>query len=164
MAILLFCFEVPQVPLPNSKLLSMEAASVTVKQQNLSTPQATATREVENKDGAKASIKQAKVSESNKSAKAGKKQQGTCLSHYQVYCLSCICWSVRLLFVIVMEALSREFRITLPWKLFYADNFVVIAETEDDLIKRLNKWKDNVENRGLRVNMNKAKVMISGEW
>jgi len=24
---------------------------------------------------------------------------------------------------------------------------VVIAETEDDLIKRHNKWKDNVENR-----------------
>jgi len=39
----------------------------------------------------------------------------------------------------------------------------VIAETEDDLIKRLNEWKDNVENRGMRINMNKTKVMISGE-
>jgi len=26
----------------------------------------------------------------------------------------------------------------------------------------LNEWKDNVENRGMRVNMNEAKVMISG--
>jgi len=34
----------------------------------------------------------------------------------------------------------------------------VIAETEDDLIKRLNEWKDNVENRGMKVNMNKTKV------
>ena len=32
-----------------------------------------------------------------------------------------------------------------------------------DLIKRLNEWKDFVENRGMRVNMNKTKVMISGE-
>jgi len=40
----------------------------------------------------------------------------------------------------------------------------VIAETEDDLLKRLNEWKDNMENRGMRVNMNKTKVMISGEW
>ena len=40
---------------------------------------------------------------------------------------------------------------------------VVIAETEDDFIKRLNVWKDNMENRGMRVNMNKTKVMISGE-
>jgi len=39
----------------------------------------------------------------------------------------------------------------------------VIAETEEDLIKRINEWKDNMENRGMRVNMNKTKVMISGE-
>jgi len=25
-------------------------------------------------------------------------------------------------------------------------------------------WKDNAENRGMRVNMNKTKVMVSGEW
>jgi len=61
-----------------------------------------------------------------------------------------------------MEALSREFRVALPWELLYADDLVVIAETEHDLIKRLNEWKNNVENRGMRVNMNKTKVMISG--
>ena len=47
--------------------------------------------------------------------------------------------------------------------LLYTDDLVVVADTEDDLIKRLNEWKDNVENRGVRVNMNKNKVMISGE-
>jgi len=39
----------------------------------------------------------------------------------------------------------------------------VILEIEDDVIKTLNKWNDNVENKGIRVNMNKTKVMISGE-
>jgi len=39
----------------------------------------------------------------------------------------------------------------------------VIAETEEELIKRLNEWKDNMESQGMRVNMNKTKVMISGE-
>jgi len=53
--------------------------------------------------------------------------------------------------------------VALPWELLYADDLVVIAETEDDLIKRLNEWKNNVENRGIRVNMNKTKVMISIE-
>jgi len=76
--------------------------------------------------------------------------QGSALSH--------------LLYVIVMEALSREFRVALPWELLYADDLVVIAENEDDLIKRLNEWKNNVENRDMRVDMNKTKVMISGEW
>jgi len=34
--------------------------------------------------------------------------------------------------VIAMEALSREFRVALPWELLYADDLVVIAKTEDD--------------------------------
>ena len=41
-----------------------------------------------------------------------------------------------LLFVMVMEALSREFRVALQWKLLYADDLVVTAETQDDLITR----------------------------
>jgi len=44
-----------------------------------------------------------------------------------------------LLFLIVMEVSSREFRVALPWELLYADDLVVIAETEDNLIKRLNE-------------------------
>ena len=35
-----------------------------------------------------------------------------------------------LLFVIVIEAISREFRVGLPWELLYADDMAVIAETE----------------------------------
>ena len=68
-----------------------------------------------------------------------------------------------LLFLIVMEAISGEFRVALPWELLYADDLAVIAETEEELIKRLNEWKENVESKGMRVNMNKTKVMISGE-
>ena len=68
-----------------------------------------------------------------------------------------------LLFVIVMEAISREFRVALPWELLYADDLALIAEIEEELIKRLNEWKDNTESKGMRVNMNKTKVMISGK-
>ena len=39
----------------------------------------------------------------------------------------------------------------------------MIAETEQELIKRLNEWKNNMESKGMRVYMNKTKVMISGE-
>ena len=38
----------------------------------------------------------------------------------------------------------------------------MIAETEKELLKRLNEWKDNVESKSMRVSMNKTKVMISG--
>ena len=47
--------------------------------------------------------------------------------------------------------------------MLYANDLAVIAETEDELTERLNKWKDNVESKGMRVNMNKTKVMICGE-
>jgi len=50
------------------------------------------------------------------------------------------------LFVILIEAIYREFRVALPWELLYADDLLVIAETEEDLIKRLNEWKNNMEN------------------
>jgi len=48
-----------------------------------------------------------------------------------------------LLFVMVVEAISREFRVALPWDLLYNDDFIVIAQTEEDLIKRPNEWKNN---------------------
>jgi len=50
-----------------------------------------------------------------------------------------------LLFVIVMESISREFRVALPWELLYVDHLAVIAETEEELIKRLNEWKNNTD-------------------
>jgi len=65
-----------------------------------------------------------------------------------------------LLFVMVMEALSREFRVALPWELLYADDLAVIAETEEDLIKRLNEWRDFVENRGMRVTHTHTVVLL----
>jgi len=55
-----------------------------------------------------------------------------------------------------MQATSREFTLTLPPELLYADDLVPIAEREDDLIKRLHEWKDNVENRCMRININKS--------
>jgi len=59
-----------------------------------------------------------------------------------------------------MEAISREFKVALPWQLLYADDLVVMAETEDDLIKTFNEWKADVENNSssvLVVNINKPR-------
>jgi len=50
--------------------------------------------------------------------------------------------------------------VALPWELLYADDLVVIPETMEDLVQRINEWKNNVENRGMRVNMNKTKVKV----
>ena len=46
-----------------------------------------------------------------------------------------------LLFIIVMEALSRTFSDRgLPWELLYADDLVLLADTEDELKEKLQRW------------------------
>ena len=64
-----------------------------------------------------------------------------------------------LLFIIVLEALSREFREGLPMKLLYADDLVLIAETKELLLEKVRKWKEGMEKKGLRVNAGKTKIM-----
>ena len=68
-----------------------------------------------------------------------------------------------LLFVIVMEALSRQFRGGLPFELLYADDLILIAETEGLLVEKIKRWKVGMEEKGLRVNMGKTKVMRCGD-
>ena len=55
--------------------------------------------------------------------------------------------------MIVKEAISREFRVALPWEVLYADDLAVIAETVEELINRLNEWKENVESKGIVGNI-----------
>ena len=64
-----------------------------------------------------------------------------------------------LLFIIVLEALSRRFRGGLPMELLYADDLVLMTGSEEMLIEKFKKWKAGLEEKGLRVNMSKTKVM-----
>ena len=42
-----------------------------------------------------------------------------------------------LLFILVLEALSREFRTGVPWELLYADDLVIIADSLEECISKL---------------------------
>ena len=53
-----------------------------------------------------------------------------------------------LLFIIVLEALSREIREGLPMELLYADDLVLIAETKELLLEKVKKWKREDEKEG----------------
>jgi hypothetical protein len=64
-----------------------------------------------------------------------------------------------LLFIIVLEALSRKFRGGLPMELLYAHDLVLMAESEELLVEKLRRWKVDREEKGLRVNVGKTKVM-----
>ena len=60
-----------------------------------------------------------------------------------------------------MEALSCEFRTGCPWELLYASDFVIVAESLDELKMSLNNWKEGLEVKRLKVNFWKKKVMCS---
>ena len=66
-----------------------------------------------------------------------------------------------ILFILVLEALSRELRTGVPWELLYADDLVLISESLDDCIYKFEKWKLEIESKGLRVNK-KTKFMLLG--
>ena len=65
-----------------------------------------------------------------------------------------------LLFIIVLEALSREFRSWVPWEDLYVDDLVIIAESLEECVRRLLTLKEAMEKKGLRVNAGKTKIMI----
>jgi len=54
-----------------------------------------------------------------------------------------------LLFTIVLEALSRDFKGGLPWELLYADDLALMAESEDELRQWIKMWKGGMEEKGL---------------
>ena len=65
-------------------------------------------------------------------------------------------------FIIVLEALSCVFRCGVPWEDLYADDLVIIAESLEECVRRLLTWKEAMEEKGLRVNAGKTKIMICG--
>ena len=67
-----------------------------------------------------------------------------------------------LLFIIVLEALSWEFRSGVPWEDLYANDLVIIAESLEECVRRLLTWKEAMEKKGLRVNAGKTMIMICG--
>ena len=46
-----------------------------------------------------------------------------------------------LLLIIVLEALSREFRTGCPWVLLYADDLMISAGSKEELLVKIKTWK-----------------------
>ena len=46
--------------------------------------------------------------------------------------------------------------------MLYADDLVIIANSLEELEDRYLAWKNNMESKGLRVNIGKTEVMKSG--
>jgi len=63
-----------------------------------------------------------------------------------------------LLFVIVMEVITKQLRVGLPWELLYADDLSLLAETEEELRENIVNLKAGMEVKSLQMNAGKMKV------
>jgi len=66
-----------------------------------------------------------------------------------------------LLFVIVMEMISRELRAGLPLELLYADDLILMAESEESLHDKISKMEIRVETKRFENEYRKMKIMFS---
>ena len=44
----------------------------------------------------------------------------------------------------------------------YVDDLVITAGSEEEAVKKFDVWKREMETRGLKVNINKNKLMVMG--
>ena len=64
-----------------------------------------------------------------------------------------------LLFIMTMDVLTEDMRDGSLMELLYADNLVLCGESLNEVMNRCGRWKNAVEEKGLRVNVDKTKDM-----
>ena len=66
----------------------------------------------------------------------------------------------RFLIITVMEEATKLAREDGPWELLYADDLVLTGESNKEVTDMFNRWKEGMEQRGLKINKDK----INGNW
>ncbi|VDO67474.1 unnamed protein product, partial [Heligmosomoides polygyrus] len=66
-----------------------------------------------------------------------------------------------LLFVVVMDAITRDLQKPLPWTLLYADDVMLASEDKGELEQEVQAWCDRLERFGLRLNVKKTEYLTT---
>ena len=64
-----------------------------------------------------------------------------------------------LLFNIVLDEIAKVVNKEELMELLYADDLVLIGRTLDEVKVKFSKWKEALEQKGLKVNLSKTKIM-----
>ena len=65
-------------------------------------------------------------------------------------------------FAIVVDVVTENAREGLMKEVLYADDLVLLSEMMEGLKKRFLQWRSALESKGLKVNLEKTKVMVCG--
>ena len=67
-----------------------------------------------------------------------------------------------LIFAIVDDVVTEHAREGLLNEILYADDMALMSQSLEDLRERFQRWRSALEDKGLKVNVGKTKVMVSG--
>ena len=67
-----------------------------------------------------------------------------------------------LIFAIVVDAVTERTRKGLLNEILCADNLVLMSENLEDLRESFQRWRGALESKGMKVNIRKTKMMVSG--
>ncbi|KAM2784937.1 hypothetical protein PS2_006010 [Malus domestica] len=63
------------------------------------------------------------------------------------------------LFALVMDELTGHIQDDIPWCMLFADDIVLIDETQEGVNAKLNLWREVLESKGLRLSRSKTEYM-----
>ncbi|KAJ8704581.1 hypothetical protein PYW07_011769 [Mythimna separata] len=66
------------------------------------------------------------------------------------------------LFNVVLDVVTANIQDQPPWLMMYADDIALVNQNKAHLERRVNIWKDTLENGGLRLNVAKTEYMSCG--
>jgi len=67
-----------------------------------------------------------------------------------------------LLFILIMDTISRRLATPVPWSLFYADDVALCDTSRSNLQSRTQDWKDTLQRFGLKLNISKTEYLEFG--
>ncbi|VDP47120.1 unnamed protein product [Heligmosomoides polygyrus] len=66
-----------------------------------------------------------------------------------------------LLFVVVMDAITRDLQNPVPWTLLYADDVMLASEDKGELEREVQAWCDRLERFGLKLSVKKREYLTT---
>ena len=60
-----------------------------------------------------------------------------------------------------MDTLTEEVRSDIPWELIFADDIALLAESEEELQEKVQRWQASLIRGGLKMGAEKSEVLVS---
>ncbi|KAE8676118.1 hypothetical protein F3Y22_tig00111633pilonHSYRG00117 [Hibiscus syriacus] len=68
------------------------------------------------------------------------------------------------IFALIMDDIYCATPDGVPWCMLFADDIILVAETKSELNSRLATWKTALEEKGLRINIEKTEYLFKLQW